>query len=43
MPGWRDVLILFVHLIVTVDRLGESVVAPIVPGNVEESVIENAA
>ena len=38
----RDVLILF-HLIVTVVRLAESVVAPNAPGNVGESVIENAA
>ena len=43
MPGWRDVLILFLHLIVTVVRLAESVVAPNAPGNVGESVIENAA
>jgi len=38
----HDVLILFLHLIVVV-RLAESVVAPNVPGNVGESVIENAA
>ena len=38
-----DVLILFLHLIVTVVRLAESVVAPNVPGNIGESVIENAA
>ena len=34
--------ILFLHLIVTVVRLAESVVAPNAPGNVGESVIENA-
>jgi hypothetical protein len=39
----RDVLILFLHLIVTVVRLAESVVAPNAPGNVAESVIKNAA
>ncbi len=39
----RDVLILFLYLIVTVVRLAESVVAPNAPGNVGESVIENAA
>ena len=38
-----DVLILFLHLIVTVVRLAESVVAPNAHGNVAESVIENAA
>jgi len=32
MPGWRNVLILFLHLIVTVVRLAESVVAPNAPG-----------
>ena len=39
----RNVLILFPHLIVTVVRLAESVVAANAPGNVGESVIENAA
>ena len=39
----HDVLILFLHLIVTVVRLAESVVAPNAPGNVGQSVIENAA
>jgi len=43
MPGRRDVLILFLHLIVTVVRLVESIVAPNAPRNVGESVIENAA
>jgi hypothetical protein len=43
MPGWRDVLILFLHLIVTVVRLAESVVAPNALGNVGESTIENTA
>ena len=42
MPGWR-VLILFLHLIVTVVRLAESIVAPNAPGNAAESVIENPA
>jgi hypothetical protein len=37
-----DVAILFLHLIVTVVRLAASVVAPNAPGNVGESVIENA-
>jgi len=37
-----DVVILFLHLIVTVVRLAASVVAPNAPGNVGESVIENA-
>jgi hypothetical protein len=39
----RDVVILFLHLIVTVVRLAESVVAPNALGNVGESVIGNAA
>jgi hypothetical protein len=45
MPGWRDVLVLSLsfHLIVTVVRLAESVVALNAPGNVQESVIDNAA
>jgi len=38
-----DVLILFLHLIVTVVRLAESVVAPNAPGNADEPVNENAA
>jgi hypothetical protein len=39
----RDVLILSLHLIVTVARLAECIVAPNAPENVGESVIENAA
>ena len=39
----HDVFILFLHLIVIVVRLAESVVAPDAPGNVGESVIENVA
>jgi hypothetical protein len=42
MPGWR-VLILFLHLIVAVVRLAESIVAPNAPGNAGESAIEKAA
>jgi hypothetical protein len=38
----RDVLILFLHLIVTVVRLAESV-APNASGNVADSIFENAA
>ena len=39
----HDVFILFLHLIFIVVRLAESVVAPNAPGNVGQSVIENAA
>jgi hypothetical protein len=39
----HDVLILFLHLIVTVVRLPESVAAPNAPGNAGESVIEKCS